>query len=93
MCACEYSARHGSALARLGSAWNEERSLCVHVRARVCAGVGRTDSLSLQLYDLSEAHSKCLLIDYAIQCISNSGFNKEIASLATASTSLSVFHR
>ncbi|KAF9319560.1 Negative elongation factor C/D [Podila horticola] len=43
------------------------------------------------IYELSEQHKKCNLLNYAIQRISDAGYQGEIASVATASTFLKVF--
>ncbi|KAF8994840.1 Negative elongation factor C/D, partial [Haplosporangium bisporale] len=43
------------------------------------------------IYELSEQHKKCSLLNYAIQRISDAGYQGEIASVATASTFLKVF--
>ncbi|KAF0973276.1 hypothetical protein FDP41_008483 [Naegleria fowleri] len=45
------------------------------------------------IYQLSEKHPNCLMLNFAIQRISESGFHNEIASVTTATTSLKVFHR
>ncbi|KAL9648739.1 hypothetical protein ABK040_003676 [Willaertia magna] len=45
------------------------------------------------IYQLSERHPNCLMLNFAIQRISESGFHNEIASVTTATTSLRVFHR
>ncbi|KAF9195551.1 Negative elongation factor C/D [Haplosporangium sp. Z 11] len=43
------------------------------------------------IYELSEKHQKCQLLNYAIQSISDAGYQGEIASVATASTFVKVF--
>ncbi|KAF9426496.1 Negative elongation factor C/D [Podila epigama] len=43
------------------------------------------------IYELSEQHKKCKLLNFAIQRISDAGYQGEIASVATASTFLRVF--
>ena len=45
------------------------------------------------IYQLSEKHPNCLMLNFAIQRISESGHHNEIASVTTATTSLKVFHR
>jgi negative elongation factor C/D len=45
------------------------------------------------LYRLSADHKDCLLLNFAIQRISDAGHQSEIASLATASAYFSVFNR
>jgi hypothetical protein len=42
---------------------------------------------------LSEVHPSCLMLNFAIQRISDAGHQTEIASLATASTNFGVFNR
>ncbi|KAF9202061.1 Negative elongation factor C/D [Haplosporangium sp. Z 27] len=43
------------------------------------------------IYELSEKHQKCALLNFAIQRISDAGYQGEIASVATASTFVNVF--
>ncbi|KAG0225082.1 Negative elongation factor C/D [Actinomortierella wolfii] len=43
------------------------------------------------IYELSEKHQKCALLNFAIQRISDAGHQGEIASVATASTFVNVF--
>ncbi|KAF8930566.1 Negative elongation factor C/D [Dissophora ornata] len=43
------------------------------------------------IYELSEKHQKCALLNFAIQRISDAGYQGEIASVATASTFVKVF--
>ncbi|KAG0368208.1 TH1 protein [Gamsiella multidivaricata] len=43
------------------------------------------------IYELSEKYKKCLLLNFAIQRISDAGYKGEIASVATASTFVNVF--
>ncbi|KAG0330133.1 Negative elongation factor C/D [Dissophora globulifera] len=43
------------------------------------------------IYELSEKHQKCSLLNFAIQRISDAGYQGEIASVATASTFVNVF--
>jgi negative elongation factor C/D len=45
------------------------------------------------IYQLSEAHTNCLMLNFAIQRISDLGHQGEIASLTTASTYFGVFNR
>jgi len=45
------------------------------------------------IYQLSEVHPSCLMLNFAIQRISDAGHQTEIASLATASTNFGVFNR
>jgi negative elongation factor C/D len=45
------------------------------------------------IYKLSEEHSDCLLLNYAIQRISDAGYQTEIATLTSSSTYFSVFNR
>eukprot|EP01103_Thecamoeba_quadrilineata_P017214 TRINITY_DN6009_c0_g1_i1.p1 TRINITY_DN6009_c0_g1~~TRINITY_DN6009_c0_g1_i1.p1 ORF type:complete len:390 (-),score=45.48 TRINITY_DN6009_c0_g1_i1:597-1682(-) len=45
------------------------------------------------IYKLSEDHKNCLLLNFAIQQISEAGHQTEIASLETASTYFSVFNK
>jgi negative elongation factor C/D len=45
------------------------------------------------IYNLSEQHNDCLLLNFAIQRISDAGHQTEIASLSSASTFFSVFNR
>ncbi|KAL6062165.1 putative Endonuclease III [Balamuthia mandrillaris] len=45
------------------------------------------------LYQLSEIHPNCLMLNFAIQRISDAGHQTEIASLTTASTNFGVFNR
>lgn len=45
------------------------------------------------IYRLSEAHTNCLMLNFAIQRISDLGHQGEIASLTTASTYFGVFNR
>eukprot|EP01087_Luapelamoeba_hula_P004055 TRINITY_DN14016_c0_g1_i1.p2 TRINITY_DN14016_c0_g1~~TRINITY_DN14016_c0_g1_i1.p2 ORF type:complete len:354 (+),score=50.04 TRINITY_DN14016_c0_g1_i1:101-1063(+) len=45
------------------------------------------------IYQLSEVHPNCLMLNFAIQRISDAGHQTEIASLATASTNFSVFNK
>ncbi|KAJ1650388.1 hypothetical protein IWQ61_008798 [Dispira simplex] len=42
-------------------------------------------------YELSESHTKCQFINYAIQVISDAGYQSEITSAASASTHFNVF--
>ncbi|KAJ1956042.1 hypothetical protein IWQ62_005398, partial [Dispira parvispora] len=42
-------------------------------------------------YELSESHTKCQFINYAIQVISDAGYQAEITSVASASTHFNVF--
>ncbi|KAF8949014.1 Negative elongation factor C/D [Haplosporangium gracile] len=43
------------------------------------------------IYELSEEHQKCAFLNFAIQRISDAGYQGEIASVATASTFVGVF--
>ncbi|KAK9722916.1 hypothetical protein K7432_002304 [Basidiobolus ranarum] len=43
------------------------------------------------IYELSEKHKKCLLLNFAIQRISDAGYQSEMSSVATASTYVNVF--
>ncbi|KAF9090177.1 Negative elongation factor C/D [Mortierella sp. AD031] len=43
------------------------------------------------IYELSEKHQKCALLNFAIKRISDAGYQGEIASVATASTFVNVF--
>ncbi|KAF2071809.1 hypothetical protein CYY_006870 [Polysphondylium violaceum] len=45
------------------------------------------------IYQLSEEHKNCLMLNFAIQRISDAGYQNEIASLSTASTYFSVFNK
>jgi len=45
------------------------------------------------LYELAETYNNCLLLNYAIQKISDEGHQTEIASLTTASTFFDVFNK
>ncbi|GAM22593.1 hypothetical protein SAMD00019534_057690, partial [Acytostelium subglobosum LB1] len=45
------------------------------------------------IYQLSETHKNCLMLNFAIQKISDAGYQNEIASLSTASTYFSVFNK
>lgn len=45
------------------------------------------------IYELSEVHRDCLLLNYGIQKISEAGHEDEIAALPSASTYFSVFNR
>eukprot|EP01132_Coremiostelium_polycephalum_P007548 gene7548-9280_t len=45
------------------------------------------------IYQLSENHKNCLMLNFAIQRISDAGYQNEIASLSTASTYFSVFNK
>jgi negative elongation factor C/D len=45
------------------------------------------------IYQLSEVYPNCLMLNFAIQRISDAGHQTEIASLATASTNFGVFNR
>jgi negative elongation factor C/D len=45
------------------------------------------------IYQLSEQHKSCLILNFAIQRISESGYHDEIASVTSASSSFRVFHR
>ncbi|EFA75412.1 TH1 family protein [Heterostelium album PN500] len=45
------------------------------------------------IYQLSEIHKNCLMLNFAIQKISDAGYQNEIASLSTASTYFSVFNK
>ncbi|KYR01553.1 TH1 family protein [Tieghemostelium lacteum] len=45
------------------------------------------------IYQLSEDHKNCLMLNFAVQRISDAGYQNEIASLSTASTYFSVFNK
>ncbi|KAL0488352.1 negative elongation factor C/D [Acrasis kona] len=45
------------------------------------------------IYQLSEQHKNCLILNFAIQKISESAHHHEIASVTSASSSFRVFHR
>lgn len=45
------------------------------------------------IYELSERHRNCLFLDFAIQLISDSGFQAEISAVASVSSHLTVFER
>ncbi|EAL72928.1 TH1 family protein [Dictyostelium discoideum AX4] len=45
------------------------------------------------IYQLSEEHKNCLMLNFIIQRISDSGYQNEIASLSTASTYYRVFNK
>lgn len=45
------------------------------------------------IYDLSERYPNSLMLNFAIQRIGESGYQNEIASITTASSSFRVFHK
>jgi len=45
------------------------------------------------IYQLAETHKNCLMLNFAIQRISDAGYQAEIASLTTASTYFSVYNK
>ena len=45
------------------------------------------------IYELAEKYSDCLMLNFAIQRVSEAGYQREIASLSTASTFFPVFNK